>query len=153
MKKIVITLLFLGMCTSGLMAQEITSFPSFWGESFYQDKEKLSWKQIDAIMKESQVAQVQWQKSKKQLLGGMIFGAANFGSAIWYLSAEDNDKDTVAPLVTFGGTAIIGSIFYWSALKNKKMAILNYNDSLGKETSFYLVPTSNENGFGLALKF
>lgn len=155
MKKIKTTLFFFCMVLSltGLSAQEITSFHSMWGDHFYQDKEKLSWKEINTIMTESQASEMYWQKSKKQMFGGLIAGTANFGSAIWYLVNENDDKDTTAPIISFAGTAIIGSIFYHLAMKNKKEAILEYNDSLDKATSFQLRPTSNENGIGLALKF
>ena len=138
---------------SDLTAQEITSFSGFMGDEFYQDKEKLSWKEIDKIMKDSQVSEVYWQKSKKQMLATLAVGAVNLGSAIWFVVNEMDDKPVTAPLITFAGTGLIGSIIFHSAMKNKKLAILEYNDSLGKKTSFYLEPTTNENGVGLALKF
>ena len=151
--KIIFCVVFISAGAINLSAQEITSFPSMWGEHFYQDKQKLSWKEINTIMMESQAAEMYWQKSKKQMLGGLIAGTANLGSAIWYLVNENDDKSTTAPIITFAGTAVLGSIFYYSAMNNKKNAILEYNDSLGKKTSFYLVPVGNENGLGLALKF
>lgn len=138
---------------SDLTAQEITSFSGFMGDEFYQDKEKLSWKEINEIMTESQVAEIYWQKSKKQMLGTLAVGAVNLGSAIWFVVNEMDNKPVTAPLITFAGTGLIGAIIHHSAMKNKKMAILEYNDSLGKKTSFYMEPTSNENGVGLALKF
>lgn len=136
-----------------LVAQEITVFPSFWGESFYKDKEKITWKEFGMLMDATPEAQEYWQKSKKQMLGGLIAGAANLGSGIWYLTSEDKDKDTTGPIIAFAGTAIIGSIFYWSANTNKRKAILEYNEALGKKMSYQLVPLSSENGVGLALKF
>lgn len=153
MKKVILSMLFIGLCTSALKAQEITSFPGMWGESFYQDKTKLSWKEIDAIMKESQVAEMHWQKSKKQALGGLLFGAANFGSAIWLLSNLDKNEPLTGPAIAVAGTGLIGSIFFHGSMKNKKRAILEYNDALDKKTTYRLVPTSNQNGVGLALKF
>jgi len=153
MKKLLIAVLFLGMFTTAAKAQEITVFPGTFGVEFYQDQEKLTWKQVDALMMENTVSAAHWKKSKKNLLGGMVFGAVNFGAGIWAISNEVNNKPITEPMIAFGASALIGSIFGSAALKNKKMAILKYNDSLGKETSFYLVPTSNENGLGLALKF
>jgi len=145
------TSLILFVCN--LEAQEITSFPSFFGDEFYQDKEKLSWKEVNDIMTESQVAEIYWQKSKKQMLGTLAVGTLNLGSAIWFVVNEMDDKPVTAPLITFAGTGLIGSLLYCSAMKNKKNAILEYNDSLGNKTSFYLVPTSDEYGVGLALRF
>ncbi len=153
MKNLLIVILFLGMCTTGLEAQEITVFPSTFGVEFYQDQEKLNWKEVDALMMGNSVSEMHWRKSKKNLLGGMVFGAVNFGAGIWAISNQVNNKPLTEPMIAFGVSALIGSIFGNSALKNKKMAILKYNDSLGKETTFYLTPTSNNNGLGLALKF
>ena len=153
MKKVIIAIVFLSMFTTGVKAQEITMFQGSFGYEFYQDKDKLTYKEINKIMNESAVAEMNWQKSKKQLIGGMIVGAANFGSAIWFLAENRDGKSVVAPTITFLGTGLISSIFYKSAMKNKKKAILEYNDALGKKTSYRLVPTSNQNGFGLALKF
>lgn len=151
-KSIFFVSLFL-LTSATIFAQEITSFPGMWGEEFYQDKKKLTWKEVNAIMTESQVAQANWQKSKKNAVGGLIFGAANFGSAIWLISNLDDSKPLTGPAIAVGATGLIGSIFFKSAMKNKKMAILEYNDALGKNMSFQLVPTSNENGLGLALRF
>ncbi|MBU2948997.1 hypothetical protein [Zobellia uliginosa] len=152
LKSVVLTLGF-GLFALTMSAQEITSFSGMWGPEFYQDKQKLTWKEIDKIMSESQVAQMNWQKSKKQMMGGMIAGAANFGTAIWFLVNENDDKPVTGPAIAFAGTGLIGSFFFHHAMKNKKEAILNYNDSVGKETSFRMVPAVNENGVGLALKF
>jgi len=151
-KSIFFVFLFL-LFSTAICAQEITSFPGMWGEEFYQDKKKLTWKEVNAIMMESQVAQANWQKSKKSALGGLLFGAANFGSAIWLISNLDDNKPLTGPAIAVGATGLIGSIFFKSAMKNKKMAILEYNDALGKKMSFQLVPAINNNGLGLALKF
>lgn len=153
MKRIALSVLFISICTTALKAQELTVYPAIWGEQYYQDKEKISCKQFSMLLEENPVSAAHWKKSKGQMLGALIAGAANAGSTVWYLTADDKDKDTTGPIIAFAGTAILGSIFYWSANKNKRKAILEYNDSVDKKTTFRLVPTSNENGVGLALKF
>ncbi len=144
---------FIALFSSNLFAQEITAFPGSWGEQFYQDKEKLTWKEVNKIMMESQVAQVEWQKSKKLALGGLGFGLANLGSTIWLISNLDQSKPLTGPIIAAAGTGLVGMIFFKASSANKKRAILNYNDNLGGGTSFHLVPVSNQNGTGLALKF
>lgn len=153
MKKLVVAILFFGMCATGVKAQELTVFPSTFGVEFYQDLKKLKFKEVDALMMKNTVTEMHWKKSKKNMVGGMIFGAVNFGAGIWAISNEINNKPITQPMIAFGASALIGSFFANSALKNKKMAILKYNDSVGNETSFYLVPEINANGIGLALKF
>lgn len=153
MRKLFVGIVLFSLCVSSLEAQEITMFPGSFGYEFYQDKDKLTYKEINKIMNESAVAEMHWQKSKKQLIGGMIAGAANFGSAIWFLVEDRDGNSVVAPAITFLGTGLISSIFYKSSMKNKKKAILEYNDALGSKTGFRLEPTSNQYGVGLALKF
>jgi len=155
MKNLKKVLLLCTIClfTTSLSAQEITMFQGAWGFEFYQDKDKLNFKEINKIMNESVVAQMHWQKSKKQLIGGMAVGAVNFGSAIWFLVNDRDGNSVTAPAITFLGTGLLSSILYKSAMKNKKNAILEYNDALGKKTSFRLIPTSNKYGLGLALQF
>lgn len=153
MKKLIIFTVLLAFASTGLKAQEITSFPSMSGESFYQDKTKLSWKEIDAIMQESQVAEMHWQKAKKQAIGGLIGGTANLGATVWLLSNLDKNESLVGPAVAVAGTGIIAAIFFKSSMNNKRTAILEYNDALDKKTSYRLLPISNGNGVGLTLKF
>lgn len=153
MKKIVLAVALMCFYGSELLAQEITAFPSALGIEFYQDQKKLNCKEVDALMLANPASETYWRKSKKNALGGMIFGAVNFGAGIWAISNEVNNKPITEPMIAFGASALIGSIFGCSALKNKKLAILNYNDSLGKEGALYLVPEINSNGVGLALKF
>ncbi len=151
--KSIIVLGIIALMSANLSAQEITAFPGTWGEQFYQDKEKLTWKEVNKIMMESQVAQVEWQKSKKMALGGLVFGLANLGSTVWLVSNLDQSKPLTGPIIAAAGTGLVGMIFFKASSDNKRRAILNYNDSLGGGTSFRLVPVNNQNGSGLALKF
>ena len=132
------------------LAQEITVFQGMWGDEFYQDKDKMTWKEFGMAMDSNPASEVHWSKAKKQY--GVTFAAAtaNLGFGIWYLVNDNNDKETTAPIIGFASTAVVGSIFYCLANKNKKNAILEFNDSLGK-TTYRLVPA--DRGVGLALKF
>ncbi len=146
-------ILFIGVFTTTVNAQEITAFSTFFGEHFYQDKEKIGWKQVESLMETNPTALKHWKTSKKQFMGAFAAQTANLGFGIWYLVNDNNDKSTTAPIIGFAGTAVVGSIFYYLSSKSKKNAILEYNDGLDKKTTFKLMPTSNENGVGLALKF
>lgn len=151
--KTLIAVGIIALISSNLSAQEITAFPGSWGEQFYQDKDKLTWKDVNKIMMESQVAQAEWLKSKKLALGGLGFGLANLGSTIWLITSLDQNKPLTGPIIAAVGTGIIGMIFFKASADNKRRAILNYNDGLSGGTSFHLVPVNNRNGTGLALKF
>lgn len=151
--KFALALSFISCYALSLSAQEITMFPGMWGEQFYKDKEKIGWKEVGTLMETNPTADMNWKKSKKQITVAFAAQTANLGFGIWYLVSENEDKSTTAPIIGFLGTGAVGGIFYFMSMKSKKNAILEYNDSLGKGTSFRLVPTSNENGVGLALKF
>ncbi len=138
---------------TNLSAQEITVFPGTWGEQFYQDQEKLTWAAVNEIMMDSQVAEAHWQKSKKLALGGLGFGLGNLASTIWLVSNLDQNKPLTGPIIAAAGTGLVGMIFFRASSENKRMAILDYNESVGGGTSFRLEPVSNQNGTGLALKF
>ncbi len=148
-KQITLIILFT-LGTSTIFAQEITVFQGMWGDEFYQDKQKMSWKEFGMAMDSNPTSEVYWSKSKKQF--GVTFAAAtaNLGFGIWYLVNENNDNSTTAPIIGFASTAVVGSIFYCLANKNKKNAILEFNDGLDG-TTYRLVPS--ESGIGLAVKF
>ncbi len=134
-------------------AQEITSFKGLGGEEFYVDKVKISGKQMDDLMAKRTITKTYWQKKKNQMLVGLIAGTANIGSTVWWIVNSNDDKNIAGPAIATAGTAIIAAIFNLAGNKNKRKAILEYNDALDKKTTFKLVPASGANGIGLALKF
>jgi hypothetical protein len=110
--KIIFAVGIIALISSNLSAQEITVFPDTWGEQFYQDMEKLTWKEVNKIIMESQVAEAHWQKSKKLALGGLVFIVANLGSTIWLVSSLDQSKSLTGPIIAAAGTGIVGMIFF-----------------------------------------
>jgi hypothetical protein len=134
-------------------AQEITSFKGLGGEEFYVDKVKITGKQMDSLMAQSPITEMYWHKKKNQMLIGLIATTANIASSVWWIVNSSNHKDITGPIIATAGTAIMSAIFNLAGNKNKKKAILEYNDALNKKTTFKLVPASGANGIGLALKF
>ena len=92
--KLILAVGLITLFSSTVSAQEITVFPGGWGEQYYQDKEKLTWKEVNEIMMESQAAQKEWQKSKKLALGGIGFGLANLASTRFGLVSNLDQKQT-----------------------------------------------------------
>lgn len=134
-------------------AQEITSFKGLGGEEFYVDKVKINGKQMDSLMSKSMITEKYWRKKKSQMFVGLIASTANIGSTVWWVVNSNDNKKLTGPIIATAGTAIIAAIFNLTGNKNKKKAILEYNDALDKKATFKLVPASDENGIGLALKF
>ena len=134
-------------------AQEITSFKGLGGEEFYRDKIKITGKQMDSLMAKSTVTERYWHKKKNQMLVGLVASSANIASTVWWIVNSNDHKNIAGPIVATAGTAIIAAIFNLAGNKNKKKAMLEYNDALDKKATFKLVPASDANGIGLALKF
>jgi hypothetical protein len=134
-------------------AQEITSFKGLGGEEFYRDKVKISGKQMDSLMAQSPVTNMYWRRKKNQMLIGLIATSANIGSSVWWIVSSGDHKNIAAPVTATVGTFIIAAIFNLAGNKNKKKAMLEYNDALDKKNTFKLRPVGTANGIGLALQF
>lgn len=154
---LVITLLF----TSNINAQEITIFPGFWSPEYYQDDQRIDRKELKALFAKNDEVQAHWKKAKGQEVGFAIATAAELGLVIWAYSEllddsrseRDRAKSAVGPLLGGLGAAVVGAVFLNASNKSKKKAILTYNKQFDKQTTFRLVPISNQNGLGLSLKF
>jgi hypothetical protein len=134
-------------------AQEITSFKGLGGEEFYRDNQKISRKQMDSLMALHPVTNMYWRRKKKQLFIGMVATTANIGASVWWIVNSGDHKNVTAPVVATAGTFILAAIFNLAGNRNKKKAILAYNDALDKKTTFTLAPIATAKGVGLALKF
>ncbi len=150
-RSILVAIFIMIFATSG--AQEITSFKGFGGEEFYRDKERISRKQMDSLMAQSQVTEMYWRRKKTQMLIGAIATTANIGASVWWIVNSGNNQNIAAPAIATAGTFIMAAIFNLAGNRNKRKAILEYNDALDKKTSFKLVPIGTPNGIGVALRF
>ncbi len=145
--------LFLVFCTA--QAQEITVFPGFWKTEYYQDDNQITKQELKTLFSKNEEANAHWEKSNKNSTIAYIAIAGQTAGAFWLgtqLGSEDNG-DIVAPLAATLGFGIIAGIFLNAANKNGKRAILTYNKQFDDKTTYRLVPVSNQNGLGLALKF
>ena len=156
MKLIVSAVLFL-MVPIFTMAQEISVFQGFWGPKYYQDATEISKQDVKSMMLAYKPSENYWKR--KTTNEAFFYGtnAVGLGGAFWLgaeLSKDGNERNLGAPsAVTFGGL-LVSTIFYFSANKNARKAILTYNTQFDtKKTTYRLAPVGNSNGFGVALKF
>lgn len=155
-------LLFISF-SSTVQAQEITVFPGFWSSEYYQDDERITKAELNALMAKNDAINAYWKKAKTQEIIGSISLAAEFGLAFWafgelyndnsQFSEKDKAKNALGPMIGALGAATVGVIFLHAAGKSKKKAILTYNKQFDTKTSFRLVPVSNQNGLGWAIRF
>ncbi|MDT7828112.1 hypothetical protein RQM65_05465 [Pricia sp. S334] len=134
-------------------AQEITMFPSFWGQKYYQDDKEITKKELETLMKSDAQLEKFWKRSKLQNTLATVALVSEFGFAFWTGAEMGQDNDATIPLIGTLGSATIAAIFFVSANNSKRKAILGYNQKLNSRTSLSLEPIGNHNGLGLALKF
>jgi len=161
-KSITLLLLFVFFSAES-SGQEITVFPGFWSSEYYQDDKKIDKKELEALFAKNEEVQAYWKKSKGQEIAAAVALTAEMGFAVWMtlellnddpnLYARDRAKNALIPVIGAIGTSIVGTVFMYASAKSKKKAILTYNKQFDKKTAFRLVPVSNQNGVGLALKF
>lgn len=136
-------------------SQEITAFPGFWSMEYYQDDDRITKKELKALLAKNEEINAYWKKSGTYATLGYISLIGEGVGTFWMLSEWDrnNPNDVLAPLGVTTGFIVLAGVFLHSANQNAKKAILNYNRQFDNKTTFRLVPTSNQNGVGLALKF
>lgn len=135
-------------------AQEITSFDNFWGPVYYQDDQKITSKELKELFKKNEEISQHWKRYETNLTIGGVAVLAELGFAVWAGAEFGKDNgEPLIPVIGTLGTVTIAAIFLTKSNKNKRNAILTYNKQFDKKTAFRLVPTSNQNGVGLALKF
>lgn len=157
----ILPLFVLFFCMMSVSAQEITMFPGFWSAEYYQDDQRIDKKELKTLFSKNEAVNAHWKKSKNQELGFVIATTAELGLLVWAYSEllndsrsnRDNAKKAVGPLLGGLGAAVVGGIFLNASNKSKRKAILTYNKQFDNKTTFRLVPVSNQNGLGLALKF
>lgn len=161
--KSICLLLITSLFTFIVNAQEITMFSSFIGYKYYQDDKEISKDDLQSLLYRNNEVKKFWKKSKTQEAISIVGIAAEMSFAVWmtlellnddpFLSGRDRSQNALGPALGVIGTGIVGGIFMYASNNSKKKAILTYNKQFDNQTSFRLVPTSNENGLGLALQF
>ncbi len=139
------------LISTGLNAQEITMFPSFWGYEFYQDDERIDREQLASLFENNQETLDLWKKSNTLESLAWVSFAAETGFAIWTFKDLQNDEHSIVPALATLGSAVAVVIFTQLSNKNKKEAILRYNQGLESKTTFRIEPSKN--GLGVVLRF
>lgn len=151
MKKMVFGLFIVVACLGQLNAQELSYFPGMWSTEYYQDNEKITSKEFESLLESNPTSFELWQKHEKQMIIGGVVSLAELGLAIWTFSDLINDRNAWGPGLGTIGAGIIAAIILNKAFKNKKEAVLNYNDGLDQKTSFKIEPSKR--GLGIVLSF
>lgn len=150
MKKLVIAVMLLMATLVFCNAQEITVFPGFFGNKYYQDDTRISKGQVEYLMTQDARANMYWQKSKTHNTISWVALGAEVGFLVWQIRNKNNRKSQTVPFIGVLGSAAVAIGFSFSSVNLQKKAILQYNKS--KDVS-YLDLGITQNGAGLVLSF
>ncbi len=133
--------------------QELTVFPGFLSNQFYQDSQRITRSEFMELLNSDAESLVFLDKRKKQhTIVGISIGAY-IGSSIWLGSidnrpnADNFNNNVILPGIIFLGSLVAGTVFSFKARNNFRNAVLKYNDNLTLDFR----PTNN--GLGLILSF
>lgn len=146
-------LLLVFLFGSKINAQEISVKPGFWQAKYFQNEDQITKEKFENILATNTTAFDVWTKGKKQKNLWWTFAAIEGGFAVWFFSVNGDLKKMRTPAIGMVGSFAIGSVFFFKSINSKKKALTEYNKQFDTKTAYRLVPVSNKNGLGLALKF
>lgn len=119
-----------------VQGQEITLFDDAITYRYYQDQERISYKEVGELMEKDSLSQLHWKRAKVKNTLANLFLIVEF-STIPIAAFSENSNPGIYSVVILG--AGIGSIFFAiSRQKSKRLAILRYN-------SLFDLPNENKN--------
>lgn len=149
MNKTILSITFL-LFTIGLSAQELTMFNGFITQEIYQDTDRISRKEASALMSKVPQSNEFWEKANRHEIISYVSAGITVGFLIYFTSGNINESNFQLPLTGILAGSLGTSIFSLSHYKNRKKAILNYNDQLDNPKLGF-GPTYN--GMGLVYSF
>jgi len=115
---------------------------------------------VQQLLGTNDEAMANWKKHKTQEILAVAAIAAQTGLALWGISelygegtSQERSSVAAGPILGSLGAAILGGVLLSASNKSKSKAIRTYNKQFDNPTSFKLVPSINQNGLGLALRF
>ncbi len=148
-------LVFLLCFTLGLKSygQEITVFPGFFGQKYYEDSNRISASEVGKLMKRVPVSNDYWKKSKVQNAFGYAALAGQIGFTYYMLNNSYDRKKATTGLV---GNLLCGGVaigFAFASQNSKRKAILNYNNAIKRKEHLSIRLSSSPAGVGLGIQF
>jgi hypothetical protein len=111
-------------------AQEITMFDESFTYKFYQDEEKISYKDLGELMLKDSLTKLHWKKAKTKNIIVNLLLTAQVISFITIISSKENSDlpQILGPFIVVSSLVNIGILF--TCQKSIRKAILRYNSLL-----------------------
>lgn len=145
------TLLITLLALQSTSAQELTMYSGFFDYQFYVDNQRITRPEAMKLLQQNQDVWRHWQQSR---VHSAVAGVSAVGSIVLLAISIDQEvkNDELGPYYFGGlGALVVGSVFAVLSSNKKRDAILSYNETLERKTSFKLVPAKQ--GVGIALQF
>ena len=142
--------MFLMVSVNG-STQELSYFSGAWSTQYYKDNQEIEKSKFENLLMANTKSYDLWLKHKKQSTIGTVFVVGELASFVWMVSELSNGRNAVASSLATVGFAGVAIWVLSKALKNKREAVLNYNQSLIHKTSFRIIPSKS--GLGILLTF
>ena len=153
------------MALSTLQAQQTPTSPktidmkvNLLGYRFYQNGERLTWRELEAATVAVEEANQLIKKAKSQhLISNVMAGLSGFFIGI-PLAQELNDREANWDLAYVSGAlALVGIPLSFKAFNNVNKGVDTYNMAIAPSTSYRFQPEvfviNNQNGVGLSVRF
>ncbi len=133
-------------------AQELSLYTGVFSETYYQDDQKITRSEFNELLKTDDAV---WQHWRRAATFEALGSASAFGSGILLglgIGRDQNDKGSNTGYYIGGaGAFIVSMVFVEISQKNKRSAVLKYNENLERKTTFKLAPSRE--GIGIAVHF
>ena len=128
---------------------------NFWGGKFYQNGEKLKFKNVESIIKQSPDAHQEFLKGKTNSTLSLISSLGGLTLELFALTEILDEGNEANPLgFQLGGLALIGLSYYFD--RQKARQFINASNIFNKDTgtsSILINPSITDNGIGLTINF
>ena len=142
-----------------ISAQELTVYPGMFGFKYYQDDVMISKKEFVYQLEKDANSRELWRKARNNNTLGYVCLGVQLG--FLYLALDQGQQSISGRKINkqsliYGGTSIatgiVGIVFNFKKLSLQRRAILAFNNSFDRPTS-YIAPIFKNNGAGLVMTF
>jgi len=164
-KTSILALLLVFMALSTLQAQQTPTAPkpidmkvNLLGYRFFQDGERLTWRELEAATVAVEEANQLIKRAKSQRTISNVLAFVGGGLIGIPLGQQSADRDPTWELAYIGGAIAVVSIHLsFRAFNNVNKGVDTYNMAITPSTSYRFQPEvfviNNQNGFGLSVRF
>jgi len=110
-----------------LFSQELSVYPSFRGDLFYQDVTEIPKQEFESLMSQNAAANELWRKSKMYSYVNTGLSLVGLGIGVWAIVNDVNDKNSTGLYIAAIAVSGVSIFFSAKSMQFRREAILEYN--------------------------